>query len=202
LQTYDSKHGSRKMTLAKKLLDARKKKGLTQEELADKTNITVRTIQRIESGETIPRAFTLRTLAAALETTLVDFEAPVTPDKNCTASTEEQIHFSKTLTLSCFTYLVLPIVHFVIPIYLLKRNTLELSRPVVTFCRRLILQQVYWVIALNIAMLSCVAYNTFEKSTSTTGTYLSYLAVAGFMYLVNAVVLCVKLVQAQKLRRS
>ena len=35
--------------------DLRKQKGLTQEELVEKCNISVRTIQRIEAGEVTPR---------------------------------------------------------------------------------------------------------------------------------------------------
>ncbi|WDF69631.1 helix-turn-helix transcriptional regulator [Sphingobacterium oryzagri] len=53
------------MDIASKLIDARKRKGLTQQQLADLANITVRTIQRIERGESIPRAYTLKTLRAA-----------------------------------------------------------------------------------------------------------------------------------------
>jgi transcriptional regulator with XRE-family HTH domain len=49
----------------------RLKKGLTQEELSARTDISVRTIQRIENGEVDPRAYTLQTIASALE---VDFE--------------------------------------------------------------------------------------------------------------------------------
>lgn len=43
------------------------KKGFTQEDLAAKTDISVRTIQRIENGEVDPRAYTLQTIATALE---------------------------------------------------------------------------------------------------------------------------------------
>jgi len=46
--------------------DLRLKKGITQEELAAKTDISVRTIQRIENGDVDPRAYTLQAIAAAL----------------------------------------------------------------------------------------------------------------------------------------
>lgn len=49
-----------------KLIDVRKAKGLTQEEVAEKCKITVRTIQRIESGHVKPRAFTIKTISEAL----------------------------------------------------------------------------------------------------------------------------------------
>ena len=44
----------------------RQVKGLTQEELADRTNINLRTIQRIENGENKPRLNTVRSLAGEL----------------------------------------------------------------------------------------------------------------------------------------
>jgi len=47
--------------------EIRKDKGLTQEELVDKCNISVRTLQRIESGEVTPRSYTVKTILAALD---------------------------------------------------------------------------------------------------------------------------------------
>ncbi len=53
--------------LGKKIADLRKAKGLTQEELVEKCNLNVRTLQRIESGEATPRTYTLRLIFGALE---------------------------------------------------------------------------------------------------------------------------------------
>lgn len=53
--------------LGKKISELRKDKGLTQEELVEKCNISVRTLQRIESGEVTPRSYTVKTILAALE---------------------------------------------------------------------------------------------------------------------------------------
>jgi len=58
------------MEIGKLVKTLRLKKGLTQEELSEKTDISVRTIQRIENGEVDPRAYTLQAIAQALE---VDF---------------------------------------------------------------------------------------------------------------------------------
>jgi DNA-binding XRE family transcriptional regulator len=52
--------------LGKKIIELRKQKGLTQEDLVEKCNITVRTIQRIEAGETTPRIYTIKTILNAL----------------------------------------------------------------------------------------------------------------------------------------
>ena len=53
--------------LGKKISELRKAKGFTQEELVEKCNISVRTIQRIENGEVTPRSYTIKTILAALD---------------------------------------------------------------------------------------------------------------------------------------
>ncbi len=52
--------------LGLRILELRKQKGFTQEELVAQCNINVRTIQRIEAGEVTPRSFTLKTILNAL----------------------------------------------------------------------------------------------------------------------------------------
>ncbi len=59
--------------LGRKIYELRKQKGLTQEELVEKCNINVRTIQRIEAGETTPRSFTIKILLEALDASLDSF---------------------------------------------------------------------------------------------------------------------------------
>jgi len=53
--------------LGKKIADLRRAKGFTQEELVEKCNLSVRTLQRIESGEVSPRSYTLKVIFAALD---------------------------------------------------------------------------------------------------------------------------------------
>lgn len=53
--------------LGKRIADLRQQKNLTQEDLVDKCNINVRTIQRIESGEVTPRPSTLKIIVEALD---------------------------------------------------------------------------------------------------------------------------------------
>jgi uncharacterized Tic20 family protein/DNA-binding Xre family transcriptional regulator len=50
-----------------KVSELRQQKGLTQEQLAERCEVSPRTIQRIESGEVDPRAYTLHCLGEALE---------------------------------------------------------------------------------------------------------------------------------------
>lgn len=67
------------MTTGQQIKQLRLQKGFTQEELAEKTYISARTIQRIENNEVEPRAYTIQALAVALE---VDFEELINSDKN------------------------------------------------------------------------------------------------------------------------
>lgn len=54
------------LEFGKRLIEVRKAKGLTQEEVAEKCKITSRTIQRIESGIVKPRAFTIKLISESL----------------------------------------------------------------------------------------------------------------------------------------
>ena len=53
--------------LGLKVAELRQQKGLTQEQLAEECEVSTRTIQRIESGEVDPRAFTMNNLNKTLE---------------------------------------------------------------------------------------------------------------------------------------
>jgi len=53
--------------IGKIISELRKRKGLTQEDLADACELNVRSIQRLENGEVEPRPSTLKLLSAALE---------------------------------------------------------------------------------------------------------------------------------------
>jgi uncharacterized Tic20 family protein/DNA-binding XRE family transcriptional regulator len=53
--------------LGLKVTELRQVKGFTQEQLAEQCEVSPRTIQRIESGEVDPRAYTLQCLSTALD---------------------------------------------------------------------------------------------------------------------------------------
>lgn len=90
--------------LGQKILDLRKKKGLTQEELVEKCNINVRTIQRIEAGEVTPRPYTIKTILAALG---YDIESINQPNHSKSKGQQflidpDKISYTvKTLTIAC-----------------------------------------------------------------------------------------------------
>ena len=71
-------------SLGKNLVYQRKLKGYSQEKLADKTGITVRTIQRIEKGEVNPHPETVHLLAQSLEIEVDDLLVLQNPKEETT----------------------------------------------------------------------------------------------------------------------
>lgn len=76
--------------IAASVKEARLAKGYTQKELSDLTSISIRSIQRIENGEIIPRSYTLKTLAAALEISVDTTVSPELPAQPVTGMTKAQ----------------------------------------------------------------------------------------------------------------
>lgn len=111
-----------------KLKQIREKHHLTQEELAEKSGISVRTIQRIEAGVN-PKGYTLKTLAKVLEVSESDLVDP-TPreiDKEKIETPENSsIHEDKTIdyakikiiNLSSILFVILPPLNILVPLLL------------------------------------------------------------------------------------
>jgi transcriptional regulator with XRE-family HTH domain len=185
-----------------KLIAARRRKGFTQEELADLAHITVRTIQRIESGEGRPRAYTLKVIASILEIPFEDINDPeeqVTDSKNSFALDNKETklqerYFFKMLTLSCFSYLVIPYVHFLIPAYLLKKRKF-IDKGLNEASRRTIVYQIYWVVAFNVSLLAALGYNLTRASYYSKTYLLSYLHIFLAFYILNAFIIIAGLVR-------
>ncbi len=60
--------------IAKKIVESRKLKGLSQEELAELSKVNLRTIQRIENNENVPRGRTLILVCEALDLNLEELQ--------------------------------------------------------------------------------------------------------------------------------
>jgi transcriptional regulator with XRE-family HTH domain len=193
------------MELHQTIVNARKRKGLTQEELAERTGVTARTIQRIESGDGTPRQYTLKAIASALDLAydeLIVTSLPIetgTPAllQNEATEQEDTRHFLRLLCLSCFSYLVVPFLHFLIPAYLLKRKRAT-NPAVVARSKTIILSQIHWLIALHGVMLLTFIVN-YLLAASGQGFYINYLHPVFVFYTLNMVVLLVQYFRVNQL---
>ena len=108
------------MKIGQEIKKLRLDKGMTQEELAERTNLSVRTIQRIENGEVDPRAYTLQTIASALE---IEFEVlnNIREDEYDPVIARQRDFWLPMLHLSgIFVFLIPPLI-----IWLLKKDSIE-----------------------------------------------------------------------------
>lgn len=119
--------------LGKKIADYRKVKGLTQEELVEKCNINVRTLQRIEAGEVTPRTSTIKLIFEALE---IEFEDVI--ESNSTDDVTQkraQNHFLelfnfKTNPMKKLVILLMPILSIIMMFIVMatQKTTYDVSK--------------------------------------------------------------------------
>ncbi|MBO9586699.1 MAG: helix-turn-helix domain-containing protein [Flavobacterium sp.] len=86
----------------------REEKNMTQNELAEKSGLSLRTIQRIEAGN-ILKGFTLKTIAEALETN---------PENLIVKKENIQIERAKLINLSVLSGLIIPFGSVIFPLLL------------------------------------------------------------------------------------
>lgn len=109
-----------------KLTRLRQQQHITQEELAEKSGLSVRTIQRIETG-IAPKGHTLKVLAKALgvdEAILV--EAP--------ASITNTLVWIKLINISCLLFTLSPPLNILVPIGIMwyKKQFSDITKQIVT----------------------------------------------------------------------
>jgi|APTNR8051073442_1049403.scaffolds.fasta_scaffold01845_16 transcriptional regulator with XRE-family HTH domain len=92
----------KQQVLGTKLAELRKAKGLTQEDLVAKCNINVRTLQRIEAGEVIPRSYTLQSILSVLEVDYSEFVEQV----NSKNKMQDNLELEPKIQLNYFKNLI------------------------------------------------------------------------------------------------
>ncbi|WP_426489737.1 helix-turn-helix domain-containing protein [Hymenobacter sp. 102] len=138
----------------------RKSKGLSQEMLAEQSGVSLRTIQRVEQGETEPRGYTLQALAAALDVPLEAFRpesepepvAPTPPAPPAPAALRSDPDFLQLLNLSALSFLVLPLLNILVPWWLwrARRHT---TAHVAEVGRRVLGFQILWQVGSFFAFM-------------------------------------------------
>lgn len=152
-----------------KLKAIREQKNLTQEELSEKSKISVRTIQRIESG-TDPKGYTLRALAQALEiqenvlqdTVVISEISEVKTESKEEDKVLENINYSfiKIINLSSLLFVILPPLNILVPLLLMfkmkQRNSLA---------RQIISVQIVWTVMAPIVFMLWIFLKMGPEST-------------------------------------
>ncbi|MFW0715793.1 DUF4870 domain-containing protein [Pedobacter sp. N23S346] len=130
------------MKLSERIKELRNQHAFSQEEMARRAGLSLRTIQRIELNETQPRGDTLIRIAEVFG---------LKPDDLLKVSEDVKSNFMSLLNLSALTFLIFPLLGFLTPllIWLLKKdksNTEEVAG------RKLLNFQITW------SVMTCSVY--------------------------------------------
>lgn len=166
----------RKITLPMPTLSTlRQKLNLTQEELSEKSGVSVRTIQRVEAG-TIPQGFTLKALAEALGVS----EAELLETNPGQIGSNKWL---KIINLSVLPLTVLPPLNIAVPLLLMIWK--KQSSPII---RKIISMQILWTLtAIVLLILVMMLRDWFGvESQITTLIPLTWILVNVVIILLNA----------------
>ena len=133
--------------LAGNISDSRKKLGLSQEALAEKANVSLSTIQRIEKGTVKPRPFTLKVLAETLDLDISELISKPTENENSKLISSAL----KKMNLSSLLLVFVPFINLIIPILLWKKSKEIQSKN--SIAGKIISFQLIWSIVAIIGMV-------------------------------------------------
>ncbi len=141
-------------SLGSKVSDSRKKLGLSQEALAEKANVSLSTIQRIEKGSVKPRPFTLKIIADTLNLEVADL---------LEEAVEKEIESSKLTALKQMNRATLflafiPFINMILPMLIWKLNAQIHSSDKIA--GKMVSFQLLWsIVSLVLAILSVFLSN-------------------------------------------
>lgn len=164
-----------------KIASIRKAKGLSQEKLSEEASINLRTLQRIEKGETNPHGDTLRRIADALGIPIEELMS---------YGALQNLGYIKAMHFSVLTFIVLPLGNIILPLimWLVRKNNVQnLS----FFAKNLLNFQITWTIIACIPYYWWIVNFFFKPNVSiqfhliTPWTFL--ILFFGFMFLINII---------------
>jgi transcriptional regulator with XRE-family HTH domain len=176
--------------LSHRVKELRSRKGLSQEQLAETSSLSLRTIQRIENGETVPRGDTLTRLAVSLK---------VSPDELIDWKIVEDKNILLMLNLSQISFIAFPLLGIILPlaIWILKKdkikNVNELGKSILNF-------QITWTTLLFSIYILFIASLIFHMGFFHS-PYYPFLTLAIF-YIYNVVAILINTILSQFGKRT
>lgn len=150
--------------IGKKIKELRKKKGLSQEELAEAASINLRTIQRIENNESEPRGNTLNQICKVLE-----INAEEILDYGKQTDNSYLIYFNLTV----LSFLVIPLGNILLPLilWLTKKDKVtglkEMGANLLNF-------QIIWTVCSFLSMTIWASLKILHYSSSNNALYVAF----------------------------
>jgi len=158
-----------------RLKELRNQKGMSQEVLADISGLSLRTIQRIENGETNPTGESLKRLSNALN---------VNPDELIDWAIKDDKRYLTFLNLSALTFLFFPILGILVPFILWSskkgkiKNINKLGKDLINF-------EITWTLILFFIPFLMFLFTKIGLLESLTLSII--FTIIGIMYLINLI---------------
>ena len=147
-------------SIAEKIKISRERLGYSQSQLADKANVSLRTIQRLEGEKNIPRGYTLSVLAQALDLDISELASE--QNHQTTEAEEAQIQL---INIAVLAFIAIPFGNIMLPLFLW--NKWGKSAVVDESGRRIINFQIIWTLATSIILLCTPLLHVLLFDTST-----------------------------------
>ncbi|MGM0588572.1 MAG: helix-turn-helix domain-containing protein [Bacteroidota bacterium] len=128
--------------IAEKIKQIRNQKGFSQEKLAEKSNLSLRTIQRIENGKSDPRGNTIIQIADALDVSIDTF---------LDNQKEENRSYLASLHISAMSFIVFPLLGIILPLllWISKKGKIK---DLTSNAKKLLSFQITWTLLLFIGL--------------------------------------------------
>lgn len=146
--------------LGKRIQELRLSNGYSQEFLAGESQLNLRTIQRIESGTTVPRGDTLSRLAKALK---------ISPDELFDWSKQEDKGQLLLLNLSSLSIILNPFLGLIIPLAIwasIRDKVVHADEN----GKQLLNFQISWLLILSFSIIVVIVYAVLFLKMDATGT--------------------------------
>lgn len=161
--------------LAQRVKRLRIQKGMSQEFLAEESGLSLRTIQRIENGESNPTGESLKRIAGALN---------VTPDEIVDWSIKEDKKYLTFLNLSALTFLFFPLLGILIP-FILWTSKKDKIKNINRLGRALINFEITWTMLLF--LIPAVMFILSKTGLLQNISMSTFFVVIGLLYLFNLI---------------
>lgn len=183
-----------KKNLAQRVKELRTRKGMSQENLADESGLSLRTIQRIENEESNPTGDSLKRLSNALD---------VTPDDLVDWTVQEDRGYISAMNLSALSFLAVPLMNVILPLILwfskkgkvkgLDKSAKTLINFQLTWTILLVvIPVIYFMLFLSSASLRKLSFNSF-------GDPIFFVPICWFfMYLYNFILIIINTFRINK----
>lgn len=149
-------------SLGDKITRLRKTKGISQELLAENSRVSLRTIQRIESGSVIPRGSTVTLIAQTLGVPIDELTALSVNDGQLSGDSMAKV---RQINLSALAGLLIPLTNLLVPMFLWRRYRSDPKADAIG--RRIVIFQAVWTLTtIFTAVIVHVILRTMTNSVS------------------------------------